>query len=328
MVGDTGGHRTERFPVVSVIGIDNPDGHLSAHFNDEAADFDELLGSQGELGVHVGSDRTVGVVPDVMNPLLDELAEPRFGEEFLDIGLADAGGDAGEESGAEGGFEAAEGAFEDVDIASAFVTDDFVAFDGDERGCVPDLGQPGCDFIGDALSVREDLEIAIGVTGEDVEKAGVEEGFAAEDAKEAISFTFGVGDEAVHLLGGDLVCVGGDIDPAALAAEVAAVEDGDVEEGGEELAFFHAAFESLDAEDSFDAEVPQELSDAAGRGGAEDAEGEFGEHGVRGGLSEMRMDEVEGGTNSKTGWRDERSWDANNDKKAKVFSKNAGLGTS
>jgi hypothetical protein len=40
------------------------------------------------------------------------------------------------------------------------------------------------------------------------------------------------------------------------------------------------------------------------------------------------MDEVEGGTNSKTGWRDERSWDVDNEKKAKVFSKNAGLGTS
>lgn len=205
MVGDAGGHRTERFPVVSVIGVDDPDGHLGSHFHNEAADFDELLGSQGELGVHVGSDRTVGVVPDVVNPLLDELAEPRFGEEFLDIGLADAGGDAGEESGPQGGFEAAEGALEDVDVASTFVTDDFVAFDGDERGCVPDFGEARGNFVSDALSVREDLEIAIGVTGQDVEEAGVEEGFAAEDAKEAISFAFGVGDEAVHLVRGDLV---------------------------------------------------------------------------------------------------------------------------
>jgi hypothetical protein len=42
----------------------------------------------------------------------------------------------------------------------------------------------------------------------------------------------------------------------------------------------------------------------------------------------MRMDEVEGGTNPKTGGWNEWSRGASDDKKAKVFSKNAALGTS
>ena len=99
------------------------------------------------------------------------------------------------------------------------------------------------DLLGDHLTVSEDLEVAVGVLGEEVEEAGVEEGFAAEDAEEAVAVVAGVVDEAVEFIEFDEVAGGVDVDPAALAAEVAAVDDAEVEEGGEDDALFEALFE-------------------------------------------------------------------------------------
>jgi hypothetical protein len=224
-----------------------------------------------------------------MNPFFDELAEPRFREEFLDVGLADAGRHAGEKSSSERRFQAAEGAFEHVNVPASLVADQFVALDGDERGGVAEFSEASRDFVRDALSVREDLEIAIGMVGEDIEKPRVEERLAAQNAKEAVAFTLGVRDEAIHVIGGNLVRIRCNVHPATLAAEVAAIQDGDVEEGRKVLAFLHASFESFDADNALDPKVPQELSDAAGRGGAEDAECEFCEHG--GGEGAVFLDE-------------------------------------
>jgi hypothetical protein len=109
-----------------------------------------------------------------------------------------------------------------------------------------------------------------------------------------------------------------------LAAEVATIQDGDVEEGRKVLAFLHASFESFDADNAFDPEVPQELSDAAGRGGAENAESEFREHGrEKERFSWTRMDEAEGRTNPKTRRGDGRRESLKRKKRAKLFSKSA-----
>jgi hypothetical protein len=56
----------------------------------------------------------------------------------------------------------------------------------------------------------------------------------------------------------DLLLVG-DIDPAALAAKVAGIDDGDIKERREKLTAFEAAFVPLDGEHALEAHVPREL---------------------------------------------------------------------
>jgi len=63
-----------------------------------------------------------------------------------------------------------------------------------------------------------------------------------------------------------------------LAAEIAGVDDGEIQEGRERLTALEPALKPLDGKHPFHAEVPNELGDAALVSGAECAEGEGGEH--------------------------------------------------
>jgi hypothetical protein len=57
--------------------------------------------------------------------------------------------------------------------------------------------------------------------------------------------------------------LGGDIDPAALAAEVATVNDGDVQERREEFAALEPRFVPLDGANPFNPEIPRQLPQKA-----------------------------------------------------------------
>ena len=91
-------------------------------------------------------------------------------------------------------------------------------------------------LVGDEVAVGEDLEVAVGVLGEHVEQVRVHERLAADDAEEDVAHRLGFADQLVERVGLDRLLLGGDVDPAALAAQVAAVDDRDVEERREELA--------------------------------------------------------------------------------------------
>jgi hypothetical protein len=111
------------------------------------------------------------------------------------------------------------------------------------------------------MPVREDLEVAVGVSGEHVEQLRVHERLAADDAKEGVAHLLGFAHEAVPGVEADLLLLGRDIDPATLAAQVAGVEDRHVQERRKKLAALHATFVPQDRERSFDPHVPQELGD-------------------------------------------------------------------
>ena len=151
------------------------------------------------------------------------------------------------------------GSGEDFFASAAFVADDFAAFHADEGGDVAKFAEFLGDFFGDELAVGEDLEVGVGVIAEDLEEFLVHEGFSAEDAEEAVSGGLGFVDHFVH--GGDVefVLLGFDVDPAALALEVAAVDNGNVEEWWEELALFHPLFVKHDGAGSFDSHVPEKF---------------------------------------------------------------------
>ncbi len=133
----------------------------------------------------------------------------------------------GEELVLEAVVEPAEGAVEDVLAAAPLVRDEFGALDRDERGGVADLAQLLGLLLGDELAVREDLEEAVGMLGEEVEQAGMHEGLAAEDAEERVPVLLGFVHDLVEVLEIEFHLRFVDVDPAALAAQVAAVEDGE-----------------------------------------------------------------------------------------------------
>ena len=76
VVADAGGHRAERLALVVVVGVDDGDGQLGAHVDDELADAPGLFRGEGEFRVDFRADGTVGVIPGVVDAALDEAAEP------------------------------------------------------------------------------------------------------------------------------------------------------------------------------------------------------------------------------------------------------------
>jgi hypothetical protein len=213
-----------------------------------------------------------------MDTAIDEAAEPFFGQEVIDVGLAEAGGDSGEQLVFKAVIEAAERAGKNVGFSAAFVADDFGAFDADEGGGVSELAQAACGFSGDELAVGKNLEEAIRVFGEKIEKVGMHEWFSAEEAEEAVAVGLGIIDEPIEFFEFDFGLGLVDVDPTSLAAEVAAIEHGDVKEGGEVDAVFEAFFEALDGAHALVTEVPCHLHEMAMVGGGEDAAGELKNH--------------------------------------------------
>ena len=278
---DAVAHRAERLAAVIVVGVNHRDGHLCAHLDDEAAHAHELIRAQRERGIHLRADGAVGVIPHVMRADFDQLAQPFLGAEFVNVRLAHARGDAGEDALAQAVLQAAHGAREDFLFSPPLVAHDFAALDAHERRGVADLPQALRDFLGDELAVREDLKVAVRVRREEVEQLRVHERLAAEDAEERVPVRLRVGDGAVQRVEIDLRALGLDIHPAALAAQVAGVQDREVEEGRKIFTALDAALEFLDREQPLHAEIPHELSKQPRVGRAEDAEGELWKHGAK-----------------------------------------------
>ena len=279
MVADAVGHGAEGLAVVIVVGVHDGDGHLGAHVDDEFAHLGDLLGREGEVGADLGADGAVGVIPGVVHAHVDESAQPFLGEEVVDVGLAEAGGDAGEDPGIEAVLQTAQGAGEHVFVATALIADDLGAFDADERGDVAELAHGFSGLGGDHLAVGEDLEEGVRVHREEVEELRVHEGLPAEDAEEGIAAAFGVVHDLVEFIEIERFAWFVHVHPAALAAEVAGIEDGNVEEGREVLALFHALLVQHDGARPLVTEIPADFGQAERIDGLQDAGGEGKEHG-------------------------------------------------
>ena len=167
-------------------------------------------------------------------------------------------------------FQPAHRSVEHVLLAAALIAGDFTAFDADQRRGVAQLAQAGRGLLRDELAVGEKLKVTVGVSGEQIEQLRVHERFAAEDAEERVPVPFGVGDGAIERVqvNGVLLL---HIHPAALATEVARVDDGKIEERGEVFAALDAPLELLDRQHPLHAEVPGELPQATLVGCAENA---------------------------------------------------------
>jgi hypothetical protein len=203
-----------------------------------------LGGGKGELFVDLGADGAVGVIPGVVDTHVDEFLQPLAGEEVIDIGLAEAGGHAGHEASIETVLQAAQGTVEHVFATASFIGDRAGAFHADQGRGIAKFAQ-GVGRLGrDHLAIGEDLEIAIGVSGEEIKQLGMHEGLSAEHAEEDVAMAFGVVHDFVEFVQVHRLPWFVHIHPAALAAEVAGVENRKVEEGRENLSGgFHSLFE-------------------------------------------------------------------------------------
>ena len=280
VMADSGGHGAEGLAIVIVIGIDDGDWHLSAHAGDEAPHFRDLVGAQGELVVDLRSHGPVGVIPGVMNAHVDEFLQPLAAEQIINVGLAEARGHAGQQFGIEAVLQATQGAVEHVFIAAPLVTDGAVAFHTDQRCGIAEFAQRVGRFLGDELTVGENLKVAVRMHGQKVEQLRVHEGFPAKHAKEGVAVAFGVIHDLVQIVEFDRLAWLVHIHPAALAAEVAGVQNGNVEEGREEFALLHTLFEKQHGARAFEAKIPADFRQAKRIDSAQDARGEGKNHGV------------------------------------------------
>ena len=202
--------------------------------------------------------------PGVEDAHLDEPVEPGFGEQ-VHVRLAEAGAHAGEHVGVQAVLQALHRAAEHLRLATALIADDLVSLHADQRR---DVAQP-VDALGDLrrneMSVREDLEVAVRVLGQDVEQLRVHERFAPHDAEEGVAHLARLADQAMHGGSFDLLLLGGHIDPAALAAQIAAVGDGDVQERRVELAPFQSPLVLPDRPDALEPQLEAEVTAAVGQ---------------------------------------------------------------
>ncbi len=116
------------------------------------------------------------------------------------------------------------------------------------------------------------------MVGQDVEKLRVHERLAADDAEEDVAHFAGLMNQLVHGLALDGLLLGGHVHPATLAAQVAAIDDRDIQKRREDLAPFEALLVFLDRPNPFPAHVPGQLPEQALVGLEQQAFGHFQIH--------------------------------------------------
>ena len=220
------------------------------------------------------------MIPGIVHAAIDERAQPFFGQQVADVGLAEAGGDSSEQFVFDAVIESAQRAREHVLFSTAFVADDLGAFDAHQRRHIAELPQIFCDLFGDQLTIGKDLEEAIWMLREEVEQLRMHEGFTAKNAEEAVAVGLCLIHESIQLIEFNLHLWLVDIDPAALAAEIAGVQNRNVEKRREVLAALHPIFVQLHRARPFKSEIPRHLQQKAGIGGAQNTAAELKYHKV------------------------------------------------
>ena len=211
------------------------------------------------------------MIPDVVHTTGDQFVQPGSGEQLVDVCLADARGHTCQQARLDAGIQAAQCATEHVLAAAALVACDLASLDADEWCDIAETSQLSGHFGCDHLAIGKDLEIAIRMSAKKIEQLRMEKWFATQHSEEAVAVFFRVADELVQIIDIDHLARRLDVDPAALAAQVATVNDREVEKWREIFAALKPPLEALDREHSLHPEVPDELPEDAFVDGAQDA---------------------------------------------------------
>src|SRR5262245_36426594 len=109
------------------------------------------------------------------------------------------------------------------------------------------------------------------------------ERLAAKDAEENVAVSLGVVDETIHRIQIDVLTRRFHINPAALATQVATVNDRDIEERRKVFAATDSLLELLDREHSLDAKIPRKFPEAPHVSGSQCSIDKAREHAKRSG---------------------------------------------
>ena len=223
-----------------------------------------------------------------MDTHLDQPAKPGFGHQ-LHIRLAHARSDADQQPVAPAGGETFERPGQYLRSPATLIADDLRALDAQERRDVAQLRELAGNIVGDELTVREDLKVAVGVSGEQIEQLGMQKRFASENTEVGVPVRLRIADDPVEIIERQLLRGRGYIHPASLATKLTAGDDRDEEERGEVLAAPPPPFVELDRADPLHAEVVDELRHHLRLGLGQNAFGQ-GEQHVNPGRPERRHD--------------------------------------
>ena len=215
--------------------------------------------------------------PGVVHAHVDQPPEPLLGEHRVDVGAAEACGHAGDQFRLEADFEASERAVEHLTAATADVARRRVTLDAHQRRGVAESLEAAGDLGRDQLAVGEDLEVAVGVGGQQVEQPRVEEWLASEQPEEDVAVGLGIADDRVKFLEGHHRPRRLHVDPAALTLEVAGVDDREMQKRREDDSLPLPRLEFFDGDQPLHAEIPAELPEAVGCHGRQHVAGHLGE---------------------------------------------------
>ena len=199
------------------------------------------------------------MVPHIEHPQFDQPIDPSLVHEVIQVGFADARADSCDDFVSHTVFNALHCFVEHSCTATALVADNFAALNAHQRCDVPTPAQLCRHMVGDEVPVGEDLEIAIGMSAEDLQDVSVHEGFSTDDAKEVVTLLIGFANNSGQRFEFNLFLFGSHVDPTTLAAEVATVDDRDVEKRRKELATCQSPFVLLNRPGAFEAKIPGQL---------------------------------------------------------------------
>ena len=76
--------------------VDDADRLLGTHLHHKSPSAKLLSGSEGQLGVHLGTNRAIRVIPKVHHAHADQLIDPLLSQKVVDVRLAEARANAGQ----------------------------------------------------------------------------------------------------------------------------------------------------------------------------------------------------------------------------------------
>ena len=218
-----------------------------------------LFRSQTQLRLGVGAHGAIHMKPCVENSHFHKPIDPGFGQQMIDVGLGKAGANSRHHIVLQAVLDAGQSLTVNSGPTTSLVTDDFIAFHADEWCDVAQFEQSSSFLVGDELTVRKDLEVAVRMAFQNLKEFRVHERFAAHDSEERIAVLLRFIDQSVHRRNINGLLLVSHVDPASLATQVTAVDDGDVQKRRKELPFLHPAAMLHHGQRPFNAHVPDKL---------------------------------------------------------------------
>ena len=270
-------HRAQRVSLVVIVGIDDGDREPCPLLHHELSHADELVGCERQFRRRLRADGAIAVKPGVVHAHVDQSPEPLLGEHRVDVGAAEARGHARDQPRLEAEFEATERPVEHLTAATADVACRRITLDAHQRRGVTESLEPAGDLGRDQLAVGEDLEVAVGVGGQQVEQPRVEERLAPEQPEEDVAVRLRIADDCVEFLEWHRRPRRLHVDPAALALEVAGVDDREMQKRRKDDPLPLPRLELLDGDQPLHTEIPAEFPEAVGCHGRQHVAGHLGE---------------------------------------------------